>query len=59
MQVFGEQMRIPADSLACAAAELLQPFTAADPSACSRDSPAALIHMRLLDLVSPLPQQVQ
>ena len=46
-------MRVPADVLACAAAELLQPYDPAEPSACSRDSPAALIHMRLLDLVSP------
>lgn len=53
MQIFGAQMRVPADVLACAAAELLQPYDPAEPSACSRDSPAALIHMRLLDLVHP------
>ncbi len=52
LQVFGEQMRIPVDVLACAAAELLQPYDPAEPRACSRDSPVALIHMRLLDLVS-------
>lgn len=52
MQVFGEQMRVPANILACAAAELLQPHDPAEPGACSRDSPVALIHMRLLDLVS-------
>ena len=51
VQVFGEQMRVPADSLACAAAELLQRYDPAKSGACSRDSPIALIHMRLLDLV--------
>lgn len=51
-QIFGAQMRVPADILACGAAELLQPYDPARPGACSRDSPAALIHMRLLDLVS-------
>ena len=43
---------MPGDILACAAAELLQPYDAAKPGACSRDSPVGLIHMRLLDLVS-------
>ena len=52
MQVFGEQIRVPADILACAAADLLLPYDPAEPGACSRDSPVALIHMRLLDLVS-------
>lgn len=43
---------MPGDILACAAAELLQPYDAAKPGACSRDSPVGIIHMRLLDLVS-------
>lgn len=45
-------MRLPEDILACAAAELLEPFDPVKPGACSRDSLVTLIHMRLLDLVS-------